>query len=58
MKKLAVIVTVVTLTFGLTGCGHFKKFGKSVGHNTKHVTKTVGHASRDAAKGIKHAVKA
>ncbi|WP_019440554.1 hypothetical protein [Moritella marina] len=57
MKKLAVTITALTFTFGLTACAELKTVGRDIGHATKDVTTSIGHASRDIAKDVSHEIK-
>lgn len=57
MNKLAVIITALTFTFGLTACAELKTVGRDIGHATKDVTTSIGHASRDIAKDVSEEVK-
>ena len=50
MKKLAVTITALTFTLGLTACAELKSVGRDIGHATRDVTKSIGHASRDIAR--------
>lgn len=57
MKKLAVIITALTFTLGLTACAELKTVGRDIGHATRDVTTSIGHASRDIAKDVSDDIK-
>ncbi len=56
MKKLTMIISVLSFALFTSGCADIKKAGRDIGHATKEVTKDIGHASRDAAKDVKKSV--